>query len=48
MGKRTRRRVLDFQADRIEMVLAQHKVSARVTGGVVSSRWIQFQVMFRF
>jgi S-DNA-T family DNA segregation ATPase FtsK/SpoIIIE len=45
MGKRTDRRILDFQADRIEAVLAQHKVSARVTGGLVSPRWIQFQLL---
>ena len=45
MGKRTNHRVLDFQADRIEAVLAQHKVSARVTGGLVSPRWIQFQLL---
>jgi S-DNA-T family DNA segregation ATPase FtsK/SpoIIIE len=44
MGKRTSRRTLEFQADRIEMVLAQHKVAARVTGGLVSPRWVQFQV----
>jgi len=45
MAKRTNRRVLEFQSDRIEAVLAQHKVSARVTGGQVSPRWIQFQVL---
>ena len=39
------RQLLDFQADRIEAVLARHKVSARVTGGLVSPRWIQFQVL---
>jgi len=45
MAKRTNRRLLEFQSDRIEAVLAQHKVSARVTGGQVSPRWIQFQVL---
>ena len=40
-----KRQVLEFQADRIEAVLAQHKVSARVTGGLVSPRWVQFQVL---
>jgi S-DNA-T family DNA segregation ATPase FtsK/SpoIIIE len=40
-----KRQVLDFQADRIEAVLAQHRVSARVTGGLVSPRWIQFQLL---
>ncbi len=39
-----RRQLLEFQADRIETVLARHKVSARVTGGIVSPRWVQFQV----
>jgi S-DNA-T family DNA segregation ATPase FtsK/SpoIIIE len=45
MGGRTNRRILEFQADRIEAVLVQHKVPARVTGGLVSPRWIQFQVL---
>lgn len=45
MMSKTNRRVLEFQADRIEAVLARHKVSARVTGGMVSPRWIQFQVL---
>jgi len=37
-------RVLHFQADRIEMVLASHKVPARVTGGIVTPRLVRFQV----
>ncbi len=45
MAKRTSRQILEFQSDRIEAVLAQHKVAARVTGGFVSARWIQFQVL---
>jgi S-DNA-T family DNA segregation ATPase FtsK/SpoIIIE len=45
MAKQTSRQVLEFQSDRIEAVLAQHKVAARVMGGKVSPRWIQFQVM---
>jgi S-DNA-T family DNA segregation ATPase FtsK/SpoIIIE len=40
-----KRQLLEFQADRIEAVLAQHKVQARVTGGYVAPRWIQFQVL---
>ena len=36
---------LEFQADRIEAVLSMHKVSARVTGGTVTPRWIRFQVL---
>lgn len=39
------REMLEYQADRIEAVLAQHRVPARVTGGRVTPRWIRFQVM---
>ena len=39
------RRMLEYQADRIEAVLAQHKVPGRVTGGTVTPRWIRFQVV---
>jgi S-DNA-T family DNA segregation ATPase FtsK/SpoIIIE len=35
---------LNFQADRIEKVLADHKVPVRVEGGVVSPRWMRFLV----
>ncbi len=45
MAKGTDRRVLEFQSDRIEAVLAQHKVTARVTGGLISPRWVRFQVL---
>ena len=38
------RRLLDYQADRIEAVLASHKVSARILGGVVTPRFIRFQL----
>jgi S-DNA-T family DNA segregation ATPase FtsK/SpoIIIE len=38
------RRVLHFQAERIEMVLASHKVPARVTGGTVTPRLVRFRV----
>jgi S-DNA-T family DNA segregation ATPase FtsK/SpoIIIE len=37
-------RVLHFQADRIEMVLASHKVPARVTGGIVTPRLVRFHL----
>lgn len=37
-------RLLHFQADRIELVLASHKVPARVTGGRVTPRLIRFQL----
>ena len=33
---------LNFQADRIERVLASHRVPVRVHGGAVSPRWIRF------
>jgi DNA segregation ATPase FtsK/SpoIIIE, S-DNA-T family len=35
---------MDFQADRIELVLASHKVPARVTGGTMTSRWVRYQL----
>ncbi len=39
------RRILEYQADRIEAVLAQHKVPGRVTGGTVTPRWVRFRVL---
>ena len=38
------RQLLEMQADRIELVLAQHKAPARVAGGVVTPRWVQFHL----
>lgn len=38
------RQILEMQADRIEMVLAQHKAPARVHGGLVTPRWVQFHL----
>jgi S-DNA-T family DNA segregation ATPase FtsK/SpoIIIE len=38
------RRVLHYQADRIEMVLASHRVPARVTGGTVTPRLVRYQL----
>jgi S-DNA-T family DNA segregation ATPase FtsK/SpoIIIE len=38
------RQFLNAQADRIEAVLAAHKVRARVAGGDVSPRWVRFEV----
>ncbi len=35
---------MNFQADRIEAVLASHRVPARVRGGSVSPRWLRFLV----
>ena len=39
-----RRRTLEMQADRIEAVLARHRVPARVDGGVVTPRYVRFDV----
>ena len=36
---------LEYQADQIEMVLYSHKVPGRVLGGVVTPRWVRFEVM---
>jgi S-DNA-T family DNA segregation ATPase FtsK/SpoIIIE len=38
------RGVLNFQADRIEQVLASHRVPSRITGGTVTPRLVRFQV----
>ncbi len=38
------RQFLDSQADRIERVLASHRVPTRVHGGEVSPRWIRFHL----
>lgn len=39
------RKLLEYQADRIEAVLQQHHVTAQVTGGTVTPRWVRFQVL---
>ncbi len=39
----TSRQMLDFQANRIEMVLASHRVPGRIAGGLVTPRLIRFQ-----
>jgi DNA segregation ATPase FtsK/SpoIIIE-like protein len=38
-------RVLHFQADRIEHVLASHRVPSRVTGGTVTPRLVRFHLV---
>ncbi len=43
MGNRSR--ILDMQADRIEAVLARHRVQARVEGGTVTPRFIRFRLV---
>jgi S-DNA-T family DNA segregation ATPase FtsK/SpoIIIE len=44
MGRMWMRRELHFQADRIELVLASHRVPARVTGGTVTPRLVRYQL----
>lgn len=39
------RRTLDLQADRIEMVLASHRVQARVRGGKITPQSVKFELM---
>ena len=43
MGNRSR--ILDMQADRIEAVLARHRVQAHVEGGTVTPRFIRFRLV---
>ena len=38
------REYLNFQADRIERLLASHRVPVRVAGGSVTPRWIRFDL----
>jgi len=38
------KKMLEYQADRIEAVLSLNKVPARVTGGTVTPRWVRFSV----
>jgi S-DNA-T family DNA segregation ATPase FtsK/SpoIIIE len=39
------RRLLEYQADQIERVLYSHHVPCRVLGGVVTPRWVRFEVV---
>jgi S-DNA-T family DNA segregation ATPase FtsK/SpoIIIE len=38
------RRLLEYQANQIEIVLASHKISSRVIGGTVTPRFVQFHL----
>jgi S-DNA-T family DNA segregation ATPase FtsK/SpoIIIE len=38
----TRRRLLNYQADQIEAVLASHRVHGRITGGTMTPRLVRF------
>lgn len=40
-----RKRTLEMQADRIEAVLARHRVQARVEGGTVTPRFVRFRLI---
>ena len=40
-----KRRTLEMEADRIEEVLARHNVSGRVRGGVVTPRFVRYELM---
>ncbi len=39
------RRVLEYQADQIEMLLTSHRVPGRVMGGTVTPRWVSYQII---
>jgi len=41
------RRILEFKANQIEMVLASHGITSRVVGGVVTPRTLCFQLVTR-
>ena len=41
-------KLLEFQANQIETVLAHHKISTRVLGGTVTPRTVRFQLATRF
>ena len=38
------RQLLDYQADQIELVLRTHRVTGQVVGGIVTPRWIRYQL----
>ncbi len=40
-----KRRTLEMEADKIEAVLARHNVSGRVRGGIVTPRFVRFELM---
>ena len=40
-----KRRTLEMEADKIEAVLARHNVGGRVRGGVVTPRFVRFELM---
>lgn len=42
MSRKITQEFVEFQSDRIEAVLASHKIPIRVHGGVVSPAWVRF------
>nr|MBC7245049.1 DNA translocase FtsK [Chloroflexota bacterium]MBC7245771.1 DNA translocase FtsK [Chloroflexota bacterium] len=38
------RKLLEFQANQIELVLASHRIPSRVVGGTVTPHTIRFQL----
>jgi S-DNA-T family DNA segregation ATPase FtsK/SpoIIIE len=44
LANQLNREYLEFQSNRIEAVLASHRVPARVNGGSVTPRWIRFHL----
>lgn len=41
-SKSLSREMMEFQSDRIEAVLASHRIPVRVHGGIIAPRWIRF------
>jgi S-DNA-T family DNA segregation ATPase FtsK/SpoIIIE len=37
--------LLEYQADQIEQVLVSHRLLGRVTGGIITPRWVRFQLL---
>lgn len=42
MASQISREYVEFQSDRIEAVLASHKIPVRVSGGVIAPGWVRF------
>ncbi len=40
----TKRQELEWQSDRIESVFSNHRLAVKVTGGIVSPRWVRFNL----
>ncbi|MEK9163848.1 MAG: DNA translocase FtsK [Chloroflexota bacterium] len=42
MAAKLTRELMEFQSDRIEAVLASHRIPVRVHGGTIAPRWVRF------